>query len=40
MDEKYEEIRKYFESAEEREQKYIVTIQKLMQKIKDLEGGK
>lgn len=40
MDERYEELRKYFESAEEREQKYIVTIQKLMQKVKELEGGK
>ena len=35
--EKYEELRKYFESAEEREQGYIVTITKQQMKIKALE---
>lgn len=31
--EKYEEFRKYYERAEEREQMYIVQIQKLMIKL-------
>lgn len=35
--EKYEELRKYFESAEDREQQYIVTITKQQMKIKALE---
>ena len=35
--EKYEELRKYFEGAEEREQKYIVVITKMSLKIKELE---
>lgn len=35
--ERYEEFRKYYEDAEKREQGYIVTIQRLMQRIKDLE---
>ena len=36
-DEKYEELRKYFEEAEEREQGYIVVITKLQMKVKELE---
>lgn len=36
-DEKYEELRKYFEGAEAREQKYIVVITKQEIRIKDLE---
>lgn len=36
-DEKYEEFRKYYEKAEEREQRYIVEIQRLMLDKKKLE---
>lgn len=39
-EEKYEELRKYFENSEQREQGYIVTIQRLMQQIKDLKASK
>lgn len=39
-EERYEELRKYFENAEIREQGYIVKIQVLMQRIKELEGRK
>ena len=35
--EKYEELRRYFERGEEREQQYIVTITKQAMRIKDLE---
>ena len=35
--EKYEELRKYFEGAEEREQGYIVAITKLQMKVKELQ---
>ncbi len=37
-DEKYEELRKYFEGAEEREQGYIVVITKLQMRVKELEN--
>ena len=35
--EKYEELRKYFEGAEEREQGYIVAITKFKMKVKELQ---
>lgn len=36
-EEKYEELRKHYEKAEEREQQYIVKIQKLMNERKESE---
>ena len=35
--EKYEELRKYFESAEDREQQYIVVITRLKMENKELK---